>query len=148
FPYFATPNTEVQSVADSVELAAPAEAVWSVMGRFSLDWHPAVASVTLIGTGIGQLRVLRTLVGKEIIERLETVDDAKRCYSYALVSGVAAKRYTGRLDVRARDAGHCIATWRVDFLADTQPDAVVRESVTHLIEAGLGSLKRRFGAVI
>jgi hypothetical protein len=145
FPYFATPNTEVQVVADSVELAAEAGSVWAVMGRFSLDWHPAVANVTLIGAGIGQLRVLRTLVGKEIIERLVTVDEEKRRYSYALVSGVAAKHYVGTLDVKAKGTGTCIATWRVEFLADSQPDVVVRGTVTHLIETGLGSLRRRFG---
>ena len=43
FPYFATPNTEIQTVADSVELAAPPDDVWSVIGQFNLEWHPAVA---------------------------------------------------------------------------------------------------------
>ena len=41
FPYFATPNTEIQTVADSVELAAPPDDVWSVIGQFNLEWHPA-----------------------------------------------------------------------------------------------------------
>jgi hypothetical protein len=40
FPYFATPNTEIQVVAGSVELAASPDDVWSVIGQFSLDWHP------------------------------------------------------------------------------------------------------------
>ena len=32
FPYFATPNTELQTVAESVELAATPDEVWSVIG--------------------------------------------------------------------------------------------------------------------
>ena len=40
FPYFATPNTELQTVAESVELAAAPDEVWSVIGQFDLDWHP------------------------------------------------------------------------------------------------------------
>src|SRR5262249_18052640 len=70
FPYFATPNTELQTVAESVELAAPADVVWSLIGEFNLEWHPLVAGVTLIGTGPGELRRIRTRDGKEIVERL------------------------------------------------------------------------------
>jgi hypothetical protein len=144
FPYFATPNTEVQSVAEAVELAAGPDKVWSVMGQFDLLWHPAVASVSLSGVGVGQLRRLETIDGGEIVERLETIDDAKRFYRYALVAGVPASHYTGTLDVIPKGSG-CIAGWRVDFLANNQPDIVVRTMVSTLIETGLRSLKARFG---
>jgi hypothetical protein len=46
--------------------------------------------------------------------------------------------------VKPKDGG-CIAGWRVDFLANNQPDIVVRTMVSTLIETGLGSLKSRFG---
>jgi hypothetical protein len=144
FPYFATPNTELQAVAGSVELAAEPDAVWSVIGQFALDWHPSVARARLTGTGIGQLRTLGTLDGKEIVERLEAIDNAKRWYRYALVAGVAASRYAGTIDVRSNGSG-CIAEWRVEFLASKQPDIVVRDTVSTLINTGLGSLKARFG---
>jgi hypothetical protein len=144
FPYFATPNSTVQSVAETVELAAGPDRVWSVVGQFDLLWHPAVARVSLSGSGVGQLRRLETIDGGEIVERLETIDDAKRFYRYALVAGVPASNYTGMIDVKPKDGG-CIAGWRVDFLANNQPDIVVRTMVSTLIETGLGSLKARFG---
>src|SRR6267142_6715497 len=78
FPYFATPNTEVQTIAKSVDLTAAPDTVWSLIGQFNLDWHPLVACVSLTGTGIGQLRTIRTRDGKEIVERLEAIDNAKR----------------------------------------------------------------------
>src|SRR5882672_3676958 len=34
FPYFATPNTELRSVAESIELAATSDEVWSSIGQF------------------------------------------------------------------------------------------------------------------
>jgi hypothetical protein len=114
------------------------------MGQFDLLWHPAVASVSLSGVGVGQLRRLETIDGGEIVERLETIDDAKRFYRYALVAGVPASHYTGTLDVIPKGSG-CIAGWRVDFLANNQPDIVVRTMVSTLIETGLRSLKARFG---
>src|SRR5580704_7149940 len=144
FPYFATPNTDVQSVAETVELAAAPDKVWSVMGQFDLLWHPAVARVSLTGAGVGLLRRLETIDGGEIVERLEAIDDAKRFYRYALVAGVPASHYTGTIDVKPKDGG-CVAGWRVDFLANNQPDIVVRTMVSTLIETGLGSLKARFG---
>ena len=84
FPYLATPNTELQAVAESVELAATPDEVWAVIGQFSLDWHPLIASMTLIGGGVGQLRRIRNPRRQGIVERLDAVDDAKRSYRYTL----------------------------------------------------------------
>jgi hypothetical protein len=145
FPYFATPNTEKQTVTESVELAAAPDAVWSVIGQFNLDWHPHVAKVRLVGAGTGQLRRIETRDGREIIERLEDVDDAKRIYHYTLVAGIPASHYVGTIQVRPKGEG-CVADWRVDFVADKRPDIVVRGMIRNLLETGLGSLKPRFAA--
>src|SRR5262249_28717452 len=99
FPYLATPNTEVQTLAESVVLAATPDEVWSVIGQFNLGWHPLVAGVDLVGSGIGQLRKIRTVDGKEIVERLEAIDNAKRFHRYALIAGVPAHYYTGTIEV-------------------------------------------------
>jgi hypothetical protein len=145
FPYFATPNTEIQVVVGSVELTASPDEVWSMIGRFSLDWHPAVARVRLIGEGVGQLRRLETRDGREIVERLEEIDDTKRSYRYSLVSGVPASHYAGVIDVGPKGNGS-VAEWRVEFLANSQPDIVVRTMVSTLVKTGLSSLKPRFAA--
>jgi hypothetical protein len=143
FPYFAPPNTEIQTVAGSVDLAAPPDDVWSVIGQFNLQWHPAVARARLIGEGVGQLRRLETRDGREIVERLEEFDETKRSYRYSLVAGVPASHYAGVIDVRPKGSGS-VAEWRVEFLANNQPDIVVRTMVSNLIKTGLGSLKPRF----
>ena len=144
FPYFATPNTEIQTVTGSIELAAPPDAVWSVIGQFNLQWHPAVARARLVGEGLGQIRRLQTRDGGEIVERLADVDNTKRSYRYTLVSGVAAAHYAGVIDVKPKANGS-VAEWRVEYLANNQPDIAVRTMVSRLVETGLGSLKARFG---
>jgi hypothetical protein len=144
FPYFATPNTELQAVSGSVELAIVPDTVWSLIGSFDLGWHPLVAQVTLTGTGIGQLRTIETRDGREIVERLEEVDNAKRFYRYALVAGVPASHYTGVLEVKPKGSG-CVAEWRVQYLANNQPDIVVKDTISTLVKTGLASLKARFG---
>src|SRR5215813_7127290 len=112
FPYFAPPNAELQFVTESVELAAPPDDVWSVIGQFNLQWHPAVARAHLIGEGPGQLRRLETSDGREVVERLADVDNTKRSYRYTLVSGMPASQYAGVIDVKPNASGS-VAEWRV-----------------------------------
>ena len=144
FPYFATPNTDLHTVAEFVELAAAPDTVWSLIGQFNLEWHSAVARNRLTGTGIGQLRKIVMRDGREIIERLEEVDNARRSYRYSLVAGVPASHYTGTIEVTPKGSGS-VATWRVEYLAGN-PNAV-RTIVSTLIKTGLGSLEARFGEV-
>ena len=144
FPYFATPNTELQTAVDSVELAAAPDAVWAVIGQFNLDWHPLVAQVHLVGAGPGQIRRIETRDGGMVIERLDERDDSQRTYRYSLVAGIPATHYTGTIEVRPNGNG-CIAQWRVEYLADNQPDIAVRARVATLLKTGLGSLTSRFG---
>jgi hypothetical protein len=144
FPYFATPNTELQSVAGSVELAAAPDEVWSLIGQFGGDWHPLTATISVTGTGIGQLRAIRTLDSKEIVERLDAIDDTKRFLRYTHISGIPASHYTGSLEVRPQGSD-CVVDWRVQFLANHQTDRAVKSMVMTLLNTGLDSLKSRFG---
>jgi len=144
FPYLATPNAELQTVAESVELAAAPDEVWSLIGQFGGAWHPLTAKVSLTGTGIGQLRTIQTLDGQEIVERLEAIDDAKRFFRYTNIAGMAVSHYTGTLEVKPKGSG-CVADWRAQFLAINKTDRAVKVIVSTLFKTGLESLKPRFG---
>jgi hypothetical protein len=144
FPYLATPNMELQTVADSVELAAAPDEVWSLIGQFGGTWHPVVARVRLTGTGIGQLRTIETLEGQKIVERLEAIDDAKRFFRYTNIAGMPVSHYTGELEVQAKGRG-CVVEWRAQFLASHRSDRAAKSMVSTLLNTGFESLKRRFG---
>ena len=146
FPYFATPNGELQTVAETVELAATPDEVWSLIGQFGGAWHPLIARVRLTGTGIGQLRTIQTLDGQQIVERLEAIDDAKRFFRYTNIAGMAVSHYTGTLEVKPKASG-CVADWRAQFLATNKTDRAVKVMVSTLFKTGLESLKPRFGVV-
>jgi hypothetical protein len=145
FPYLATPNSELQTVTKSVALDADPDEVWSVIGSFDLSWHPRVARVRFTGTGIGQLRTMETLDGREIVERLEAMDNAKRSMRYTNIAGIAASHYTGTLEVKPNGGRSSVAEWRVQYLANGQPDIVVKTIVSALQKTGLESLTTRFG---
>jgi hypothetical protein len=143
FPYFATPNTELQSVTDGINLSAAPDKVWALIGGFDASWHPLIAKVKLIGDGIGQLRVIETVDGKQIIERLEAIDNSARFYRYTTISGIPASDYTGKLEVTSNATGSRVE-WSAQYLPNGQGDVVVRAIVSSLFKTGLESLKSRF----
>lgn len=143
FPYFATPNTELQSVMDRIDLNATPDRVWELVGQFGGSWHPLIASIKLTGTGVGQLRTIETTDGKQIIERLEEVDNSARFYRYTNVAGIPATNYTGVFEVKPNGTGSSVE-WRAQYLANGQGDLVVRTIVSTLFKTGLESLKTHF----
>jgi hypothetical protein len=145
FPYLTSPNMQLQTVVNSVGLSAPPDQVWAVIGQFGAVWHPLVAKVQLTGEGIGRLRTMDLVDGKQMVERLETIDNAKRLYSYGLISGIGAVDYTGRLEVKPSGGGSLVE-WRVQYLANGQPDFVVHTIVSTLQKTGFEALAKRFGA--
>jgi hypothetical protein len=146
FPYEASPNTELQTVADSVDLAASPDQVWALIGQFGGMWHPLIASVKLTGKGVGQLRTIETIDGKQIIERLEAEDNSQRLYRYTNVSGLGVVDYTGTFDLKPKGSGSSVE-WRVQFLADNQATLIVRTIVATLMKTGFEALTKRFGAL-
>ena len=145
FPYFATPNLDLQQVSYSVNLDAPPDKVWRLIGQFGGDWHPLIANIKLIGTGIGELRVIETIDGKQIIERLDVVDNSTHSYRYTNIAGIPASDYTGTFQVRPNGAGSTVE-WRAQYLGNGQGDLIVKTIVSTLFKTGLESLKPRFGA--
>ena len=145
FPYFAAPNLELQQVLDSINLDASPDKVWQLVGQFGGAWHPLIAQIKLIGTGIGELRIIETIDGKQIIERLDAIDNSARSYRYTNIAGIPASDYTGTFQVKANGAGSTVE-WRAQYLGNGQGDLVVKTIVSTLFKTGLESLKPRFGA--
>ena len=115
------------------------------LGQFGGTWHPLIAKIQLTGTGIGQLRTIETIDGKQIIERLDGIDNSQRLYRYSMISGIPAADYTGTLDVKPKGNGSSVQ-WSVQFLADTQPTLVVSTIISTLLKTGFEALAKRFGA--
>lgn len=145
FPYLASPNTQLQTMAESVGLSAAPDQVWALIGQFGGEWNPLITKIHVSGTGVGQLRTIESIDGKVIIERLEAMDDSQKSYRYTVLSGIPAADCTGMLDVKPKGTGSSVE-WRVQYLADGQPDIVVKTILSTLVKTGLDGLKSRFGA--
>ena len=144
FPYFASPNLDMQSVVETVEVNAAPDKVWELIGQFGVVyWHPLIAEIRLTGTGPGQLRTIETIDGKQIIERLDAVDNSGHFYRYANIAGLPVANYTGMLSVKPNGAGSSVE-WSAQFLPNGQATIIVKTIVSTLFKAGLDSLKSRF----
>jgi hypothetical protein len=131
FPYLASPNTQLQIVDETVDLSTPPDQVWTVIGAFGGMWNPLIAKIQVIGEGVGQLRTIETIDGKQMIDRLEAIDNSQRSYRYTMISGIPAVDYTGTLDVKPHGSGSSVE-WRVQYWADGQPDIIVKTVISTL----------------
>jgi carbon monoxide dehydrogenase subunit G len=136
-------------VSMTTELKVPADMVWKVIGGFNAlpDWHPAVEKSEQQGEGVGATRKLRLVGGGTIIERLESVDDKEKVYSYSIVdSPLPVANYTAT--VRVRDDGSGKATvveWSGEFKPAGVPEADAMKTIQGIYQAGLDNLRKMMG---
>jgi carbon monoxide dehydrogenase subunit G len=143
-----------QKVVETINIDAPAAAVWARIKNFSAlqDWHPAVAeSHASDGNNLGSVRIVKIKGGGQIEESLEAWDEAQMKYTYRAKDGGAlpVSNYTSTLRVTG-DASKCQVEWRGAFYRgypnnDPPPDqndeAAVR-AVTGVYQGGLAQLKK------
>jgi hypothetical protein len=135
---------DLQTVAETVDVSATPDRVWELIGQFGAAyWHPLIAAIRVTGTGPGQLRTIETVDGKQIIERLDAVDNSGRFYRYANVAGLPVANYTGMLSVKPNGAGSSVE-WRAQFLPNGPGTLITKTIVSTLFKTGLDSLKSRF----
>jgi hypothetical protein len=144
FPYLAPPNKRILKVSESVQLSASPEVVWLLVGKFDSRWNPLVASIKMVGSGVGQLREIETVDGKTIIERLDSIDQSTLTLTYSLISGIPAKPYTGVIQVMRAGTGSKV-TWTVNYRPSGQGELIVHLMIKSLIARGLNELQARFG---
>ena len=89
--------------AVTIDIDAPPDAVWALVGDPTSvpRWYPKYATAEVDG----DTRVLRTAEGGELRERLLERDDARRFYSYTVLSGAPVASHLASFEVVAEGAG-------------------------------------------
>lgn len=144
-----------QKVVETIQINAPADAVWARIKNFEAlkDWHPAVAtSPATQGNTVGSVRNITLKGGGELTETLEAYNDAQRKYSYRLKDGGAlpVTNYTSTITVTPDGDAKSTVEWRGAFYRgypnnDPPPDKndeAAVAAVTGVYKAGLQNLKQ------
>ncbi|MBN3763741.1 SRPBCC family protein [Burkholderia sp. Ac-20365] len=104
------------SVSVSIDIAASAEEVWSLVGDFDglPVWLELIRSSRL--SDDGRVRHLAAANGSIIVERLLDHSDSNLQYLYTIIEGPdAVTDYTASMSVRGIDARSTTVTWASRF---------------------------------
>jgi Polyketide cyclase / dehydrase and lipid transport len=140
----ATPAAALE-VSQSVEVAAPPEKVWEMIGAFCsiADWHPVVGKCAESQQNGAAMRKLTTVDGGVLVEKRVQYSDEGMSYTYVIVdSPLPVSDYTSTLAVMGMGGGSMI-TWSGEFAAKGAPDDKAVEVITGIYQAGLEALKDR-----
>lgn len=144
-----------QKVTETVEINAPADKVWSVVGNFQdMSWHPAVTKTE--GEGGSKAGAKRTLTldgGGIIKEELLDYDAEKKKLKYQItevdVKVLPVNNYSAWLSV-AEEGGKSVVTWKGAFyrgyMNNNPPpelnDEAAIKAVKGIFRSGLDNLKK------
>ncbi len=148
-----------QKVVQSVEINAPADKVWAVIGNFQdMSWHPAIAKTEGTGGNVGGAKRTLTLTsGGTIEESLTGYDADKKGYSYEIttvdVKTLPVNNYSSSVRVTG-DGAKSTLEWKGAFYRgfvnnDPPPelnDEAAVKAVSGVYAAGLAALKAKLEA--
>jgi hypothetical protein len=148
-----------QKATETVEINAPADKVWAVIGNFQdMSWHPAVAK--LEGNGGNDANATRTLTltsGGTIEEKLIQNDPAKKLYKYEITKVdpkfLPVNNYSSTLSVKG-EGDKSTVEWKGAFYRgfmnnDPPPelsDEAAVKAVKGVYRGGLDALKQKVEA--
>ena len=132
-------------VSMSQNLNVSADQIWQMIGGFNAlpDWHPSVEKSELAEEG--QTRTLSLAGGGTITEKLVSLDDNSKTYSYSIIdSRLPVKNYVSTIKVTG-DGDNATVEWSSEFDAADMPENDAMKAIEGVYQAGLDNLKKMFG---
>ncbi|GEP04863.1 SRPBCC family protein [Methylobacterium oxalidis] len=145
-----------RKISESVEINAPADKVWAVVGNFQdMSWLPPVEKTE--GKGGNEPKATRTLTlkgGATVVEELSKYSADKKSYSYRIdkvdVKTLPVNDYSSTIEVEG-DGAKSKVTWKGAFYRgymnnDPPPelnDENSEKAVRGLYRTGLDALKAK-----
>ena len=146
-----------KKTTETVEISAPPEKVWAVIGNFQdMSWHPAIEKTEgKGGNGPEATRTLTLKGGGTIQEELAKFEPEQKSYSYRIttvdVKVLPVTNYSSTITVTPAEGGKSTVEWRGAFYRgypnnDPPPelsDEAAMKAVSGVYRAGLDALKTK-----
>ncbi|RSC28427.1 SRPBCC family protein [Pseudomonas putida] len=103
-------------VVSSVDIAAPAEAVWNIVGNFAgfPVFIPALAHIDMTGIGVRSVRKKLFKDGNVVIEQLNSRDEQTMQMTWSLIyTSLNIGNLWAAMQVEALDAHRSRAVWTI-----------------------------------
>ncbi|MDZ4099245.1 MAG: SRPBCC family protein [Methylophilaceae bacterium] len=146
---------ETIRLKESVEINAPADKVWKIVGNYGdMSWHPAIGKTEVTKGKADEVGATRTLTFKDgggVKEVLTGYEAERMLMKYEITEGTLPVRdYGANIRVESAGDGKSVVTWRAMFKrkdpaspgAAGQDDATAKEAVTGVLQSGLANLKK------
>ncbi|MDP2246584.1 MAG: SRPBCC family protein [Nitrosomonadales bacterium] len=146
---------ETIRLKESVEINAPADKVWKIVGNYGdMSWHPAIGKTEVTKGKADEVGATRTLTFKSgggVKEVLTGYEADRMLMKYEITEGsLPVRDYGANIRVESAGDGKSIVTWRAMFKrkdpaspgAPGQDDATAKEVVTGILKDGLANLKK------
>ena len=136
------------TVSMQTEIAAPAAAVWKIVGDFGslATYMDGVDSVTVEGEGVGAVRTIHLPDGAIAVETVESRDDETMTLSYSSQEGpLPVEDYLATMKVTAIDDGRAQLHWSSKFKAKGAPDGEAKGILSGIYQTGFDGLARLLG---
>jgi hypothetical protein len=145
-----------QKVTQTIEINAPADKVWAVVGKFQdMGWHPAVGKTEGSGDNApGAKRTLTLKSGGSLAEELTKYNATDKTFSYEIkevdVKVVPVTNYSSTISVKG-DGAKSTVEWKGAFYrgyvnndppAELSDEAAIK-AVTGIYTSGLEALKAK-----
>lgn len=130
------------SVSRTEPVAAPADAVWRLVGDFADDSWTGVA-ITCEGSGAGAVRSV-AMPGGPVVERCDRHDPHDRRFAYTVVEGnpFPVTQCSGEVHVVEAGPDRSEVHWTITYEPEPAADAAaVERDLTGLLQASIGALR-------
>lgn len=148
-----------QKVTQTIEINAPADKVWAVLGKFQdMGWHAAVTKTEGSGDNtVGAKRTLTLKAGGTIAEELTKYSADNKSYAYEIktvdVKVVPVTNYSSTISVKG-DGAKSTVEWKGAFYrgyvnndppAELSDEAAIK-AINAFYKSGLDGLKAKIEA--
>ena len=135
-----TVDSRAASVSKSIDIKAPADKVWAMIGPFCSikDWHPAIGQCM----ESGNVRTLTTKDGKAQFIEKKTAS-AGMSYSHAIEkSPLPISNYVSTLKVMPRGKDGSTAVWSSTYTPNAEHEPAAATAISGIYQAGLDNIQK------
>ncbi len=137
-----TLSASAASVDKSIDVKAPADKVWAMIGPFCSikDWHPAIGQCTQSG----KTRTLTTKDGKAQFVEEQTASNMKTMeYTYKiLTSPLPIKDYSSTLKVTPKGTDMSTIEWSSTYTPDQGKESAAETALGGIYQGGLDNIQK------